>query len=81
MRGYDNGSPSGRQPDSAGSTPALRTNEVMNMTRTIKYDITVDGYRIRTTADYDRADLSKAERKRKHRKLKLEKRQYQKLFI
>jgi len=36
-----------------------------------KYDVNVDGYRIRGDADFDRADLSKAERTGKHRKKKL----------
>ena len=39
-----------------------------------KYDITKDGYRIRGDADFDRVDISKSERKWKHRKAKLEKR-------
>ncbi len=39
-----------------------------------KYDITIDGYSIRNQADFDRADMSPAERDWKHRKAKLEKR-------
>lgn len=39
-----------------------------------KYDITIDGYRIRNNADFDRVDLNKAQRHRKHGKNKLEKR-------
>lgn len=40
-----------------------------------KYDITIDGYRIRNDADFDRVDMNKAERKDKHRKAKLLKRE------
>jgi len=39
-----------------------------------KYNVSVDGYRIRTDADFDRVDMSKSERHWKHRKIKLEKR-------
>jgi len=39
-----------------------------------KYDITIDGYSIRTQADFDRVDLSKAQRRREHRAAKLAKR-------
>ena len=39
-----------------------------------KYDVTIDGYRIRNDADFDRVDMSRSERDWKHRKLKLEKR-------
>ena len=39
-----------------------------------KYDITIDGYRIRNDADFDRLDLNKSQRKGKHRKAKLDKR-------
>jgi len=40
-----------------------------------KYDITIDGYSIRNAADFDRVDMSKSERRRKHRKAKLKKKQ------
>jgi len=39
-----------------------------------KYDITIDGYKIRKSADFDRLDLNKSQRRRKHRTAKLEKR-------
>jgi len=39
-----------------------------------KYDVSVDGYRIRNDADLDRVDMSRSERRWKHRKAKLEKR-------
>jgi len=38
-----------------------------------KYDITIDGYKIRNDADFDRVDMTKSERRKKHRKAKLEK--------
>lgn len=38
-----------------------------------KYDVTIDGYNIRNDADFDRLDMTKPERRRKHRKAKLEK--------
>lgn len=40
-----------------------------------KYDITIDGYKIRNDADFDRVDMTKSERRKKHRKAKLEKKQ------
>jgi len=40
-----------------------------------KYDITIDGYKIRNDADFDRVDMNKSERRKKHRKAKLEKKQ------
>jgi len=40
-----------------------------------KYDITIDGYKIRKDADFDRLDMTKSERRKKHRKAKLEKKQ------
>jgi len=43
------------------------------MTRTNKYRVEESGYRIRTTADFNRVDLSKSQRKRFHRTQKLEK--------
>lgn len=39
-----------------------------------KYDVRIDGIKIRSTADFDRIDMSKSERRWKHRKMKLEKR-------
>lgn len=39
-----------------------------------KYDIEIDGYRIRNNADLNRVDMSKLQRNRHHRKLKLENR-------
>jgi len=36
-----------------------------------KYDITIDGYKIRNDADFDRVDMTKSERRKKHRKAKL----------
>jgi len=38
-----------------------------------KYDVAIDGYRIRTHADFNRVDMSKSERRKHHRKIKLEK--------
>lgn len=38
-----------------------------------KYNITIDGYNIRTNADFNRVDMSKSERRKHHRKIKLEK--------
>jgi len=39
-----------------------------------KYDISIDGYTIRTDADFNRVDMKKSERRKLHRKLKLQKR-------
>ncbi len=39
-----------------------------------KYDIEIDGYRIRNNADFNRVDMSKSQRNRYNRKMKLEKR-------
>ena len=36
-----------------------------------KYDITIDGYKIRNDTDFDRVDMTKSERRKKHRKAKL----------
>ena len=50
--------------------------EVKQMDKTKrKYDITIDGYSIRNDADFNRVDMSKAQRRKKHRKAKLEKSQ------
>ena len=40
-----------------------------------KYDIRIDGYRIRRVADFDRIDMNKSERALKHRRAKLLKRE------
>jgi len=45
----------------------------MKKMRQRKYDVAIDGYRIRTHADFNRVDLSKSERRKHHRKMKLEK--------
>lgn len=36
-----------------------------------KYDIRIDGYSIRNLADFNRIDLSRSQRRKYHRKLKL----------
>ena len=36
-----------------------------------KYDIEIDGYRIRNNADFNRVDMSKSQRNRHHRRKKL----------
>jgi len=46
-----------------------------------KYDICIDGYRIRGDADLDRVDMNKSERRGKRRKAKLEKRAETRLLI
>ena len=46
----------------------------MTMRTQRKYDVSIDGYRIRNDADFDRLDLNKSQRRWKHRKAKLEKR-------
>ena len=38
-----------------------------------KLDIAIDGYNIRNDADLDRVDMSRSERRKKHRKSKLDK--------
>lgn len=38
-----------------------------------KYDIEIDGYRIRNNSDLDRIDMTKSQRNRHNRSLKLEK--------
>ena len=46
----------------------------MTMRARRKHDVSIDGYRIRNKADFDRIDLSKPQRRREHRATKLEKR-------
>ena len=43
-----------------------------------KYDINIDGYRIRNDADFNRVDMTKAERDKLHRTFKLGKRDWYK---
>ena len=38
-----------------------------------KYNISIDGYNIRTDADFNRVDMTKSQRMKHHRKLKLQK--------
>lgn len=38
-----------------------------------RYDVALYGYRIRTNADFNRVDMSKAQRNKHHRKIKLKK--------
>jgi len=38
-----------------------------------KFNISIDGYRIRKDADFNRVDMSKAQRRKHYRKIKLEK--------
>lgn len=45
-----------------------------------KYDIEIDGYRIRNNADFNRVDMSKSQRNKHHRRKKLGNRErYKKL--
>jgi len=53
--------------------PYAGGSEILNKEKR-KYDITIDGYKIRNNADFNRVDMNKSERRRKHRKAKLEKR-------
>jgi len=43
-----------------------------------KYDISIDGYRIRNDADFNRVDMTKAQRDKLHRTFKLGKRDWYK---
>ena len=43
-----------------------------------KYDVSIDGYRIRNDADFNRVDMTKAERDKLHRSSKLGKRNWYK---
>lgn len=45
----------------------------MKKMRQRKYDVSIDGYRIRTYADFNRVDMTKPERRKHYRKMKLEK--------
>lgn len=46
-----------------------------------KYDISIDGYNIRNDADFNRVDMSKAERNKYYRKIKIGKRNWYKQIM